>query len=808
MNRSVASLVSFLAACAVAPPLHSTAQITNDDWVSMGASAGPNFAVEALAKDPSGNLYVGGRFSRIGDFQVRSIGKWDGETWFSMDSGLVPAQTLASGVRSLLFSGGELYASGVFKFYPGLADQSTNAKAWRYMAHWDKGAKAWRPLGTGVEGKVSAMAADGTHLYVAGNYVTGKPHDDSSDADVHYLAEWGGEQWSSVPSGFNGRILALAVLDGDLYAGGKFTKVGDVDANWIARWDGKQWSPLGDELRAGTTDFIGNSDQFGVFALASRENELVVSGRFEQAGEIATSNIARWNGVAWRELGAGLNDQVRALEATEDAVYAAGRFTMAGDQWANGIAKWNGSQWEPLGAGISSWRVSMAEIDGRLYVGGRFRIGENLSYLAKWQDGTWSSVDDSGTGAVFHSTHTGGCGAQDAVADLVAMDSDVYAAGTFRLLSGESEISTGIAHWDGADWSPVESPVGHTPQRLFTNGTNLFAIGYFGREGAAISDTADSWDIAKWDGRKWTFLGSRLFGSVSALAWYEDRLHVAGRLSVDASHDSGTEAYYLLRLDDDGWTPLARKLANTKRYTAEIADLEVFQGELYAGGAFITIDGIAANQIAKWNGERWASVGNGVTDYVRDLASTADSLYVSGNFANGEAVAKWDGIHWDLLAPIEDAELIPHKNQLYAASWRQVHRWNGLAWEAMGSGIRGGAEGGFGTIISRIGAMAVYRDQLFVGGLFDEIGGRATSNIGRVFLEGTPPVEIIHGQATVFFRGLQSGRYQIERSNGLQDWEPIDRRYAGTTGAIDLVDRSLDASANGQMFYRAVKMHR
>ena len=117
MNRSFALLVSFIAACTVAHPLRSTAEITNDNWVSMGTSDGPNFPVEALAKDPTGNLYVGGRFTRIGDFLARSIGKWDGEKWCSIDSGLMPAEgSLYSQVRSLQYAGGELYASGRFKF--------------------------------------------------------------------------------------------------------------------------------------------------------------------------------------------------------------------------------------------------------------------------------------------------------------------------------------------------------------------------------------------------------------------------------------------------------------------------------------------------------------------------------------------------------------------------------------------------------------------------------------------------------------------------------------------------------------------
>ncbi len=85
---------------------------------------------------------------------------------------------------------------------------------------------------------------------------------------------------------------------------------------------------------------------------------------------------------------------------------------------------------------------------------------------------------------------------------------------------------------------------------------------------------------------------------------------------------------------------------------------------LYAGGVFETMDGLTVNHIAKWDGETWSSVGGGVSDgswaATRvDCLKVADigdgpALYAGGSFqyAGGvlvNGVAKWDGQQWSAL---------------------------------------------------------------------------------------------------------------------------------------------------------------
>ena len=70
-----------------------------------------------------------------------------------------------------------------------------------------------------------------------------------------------------------------------------------------------------------------------------------------------------------------------------------------------------------------------------------------------------------------------------------------------------------------------------------------------------------------------------------------------------------------------------------------VLSLAVYNGELYAGGRFITAGGITVNNIAKWNGTNWSSVGSGIDpgyyNYhnVSSLITYNGELYASGYFS-------------------------------------------------------------------------------------------------------------------------------------------------------------------------------
>jgi trimeric autotransporter adhesin len=73
-----------------------------------------------------------------------------------------------------------------------------------------------------------------------------------------------------------------------------------------------------------------------------------------------------------------------------------------------------------------------------------------------------------------------------------------------------------------------------------------------------------------------------------------------------------------------------------------VSALAVRDGMLYAGGYFSAIDGVAASNVARWDGTEWQALGAGVTGpnadpqggYVTQLSFSGDDLYVGGAFAS------------------------------------------------------------------------------------------------------------------------------------------------------------------------------
>src|SRR5437879_10650610 len=82
--------------------------------------------------------------------------------------------------------------------------------------------------------------------------------------------------------------------------------------------------------------------------------------------------------------------------------------------------------------------------------------------------------------------------------------------------------------------------------------------------------------------------------------------------------------------------------------------LAVAASDVYAGGAFTTAGGSAANNIAKWDGSSWSALGSGMDEGVDALAVSGTDVYVGGLFTTAgdnaaNNIAKWDGSSWTAL---------------------------------------------------------------------------------------------------------------------------------------------------------------
>lgn len=364
-------------------------------WAALGSGIGSPIGVnsidgpvDALAVFDDGlgdgpALYVGGRFSRLGDEVANSIARWNGDSWTTLGPG-VNGEVLAMAVYDDgAGSGPALYVGGYFSMAGGLSANS--------IAKWN--GSDWSALGSGVDGAVLSLtvfdegAGDGPGLFVGGGLVTG-------DGVVNGIAKWNGSSWSMPGGGVDGVAWAQTVFDdgaGDgpaLYVGGSFSKGGISNAYSLVKWDGASWSVLGSgDIRA----LIVFDDGFGDGAA------LIAGGSSFYVDEVQFQRIAKWDGASWSQLGSGVDGDIRALAVFDDgsgegrALYAGGSFTAAGEAKANRIARWNGVEWSPLEAGVSGSVASLTVFDdgagSALYVGGNFftvlPVGD--SFLARWR---------------------------------------------------------------------------------------------------------------------------------------------------------------------------------------------------------------------------------------------------------------------------------------------------------------------------------------------------------------------------------------------------------------------------------------
>ncbi len=74
-------------------------------------------------------------------------------------------------------------------------------------------------------------------------------------------------------------------------------------------------------------------------------------------------------------------------------------------------------------------------------------------------------------------------------------------------------------------------------------------------------------------------------------------------------------------------------------------------GGIYIGGTFTLAGNVAVNNIAKWDGTSWSSLGTGLNGSVSSIKVSGTDVYVGGWFTTAGGtpanyIAKWNGSSW------------------------------------------------------------------------------------------------------------------------------------------------------------------
>lgn len=255
----------------------------------------------------------------------------------------------------------------------------------------------------------------------------------------------------------------------------------------------------------------------------------------------------------------------------------------------------------------------------------------------------------------------------------------------------------------------------------------------------------------------------------------------------------------------------------------------VVGNEIFVGGQFTSIGKATANNVARWDGTRWSSLGdgadNGVNGAVWAITVTANGVYVGGDFTMAGSVvsknvARWDGSSWTALdsglgdapgfvgsrvtALASDGSIVVAGGTFTAAGSTEANRiaiWNEAtdAWTTLGYGLRPKNSAGTAAVY----ALEVTSDSIYAGGSFGLAGEVRASNVARWDRNGTTwsaigkgtngwvtalAVDVDYVYAGGLFTRAGSARANgIARWNG-KAWKKLGKGLKGQPGARPAVN--------------------
>lgn len=627
-------------------------------------------------------------------------------------------------------------------------------------------AEGFASLTVGTNGTVRAFTVfddgNGPALYVGGDFTI------AGGVVANRVAKWDGESWSPLGTGVNGTVRALATYDFDgdgqnppsLFVAGSFSIAGNENANHVARWDGTTWSPTG----VGVGGTYGSV--YALFVFDFDDNgplpTLLYAGSDSGVGT-SNSRVYKWDGGAWTAVGSMSAGVVTAFAASDSAagpsLYAAGSGIVipGGNQYFGElVVRWNESTWQTTtylsGNSVNALAVFDDGSGPALYAGGSFSSnigGEVIVNIAKWNGSAWLSVGNGLSDRVYAlRVHESG-----SELALFASGDFVYAGGDYY---SPSRITVNrLAQYDGHSWSSVDDGLNETGLALevFDDGSGRSV--YVGGEFTSAAGIGAN-HVAKTNGSLLAALhtGDGTSAAVDAFDVLRvdarDRLFTRGSFRTVGNDISNGIAEW----DGEHWGHLAGGIANGEVRATALYDDGLGGGPVViAAGSFTEVGGVAAQNIAKWDGVVWSPLGSGTNLPIDALAvyddGTGPQLYAACDFfvAGGvpvNRIARWDGTRWTSVGELGAGLAGGRVNTMAVFDSgsgpvlcvggaftsvndqpiRYLAQWNGVNWSEVGGGVTG--EVTSLDVLSLGGGLS-----LFVRGDFDYAGGSLARGIAR-----------------------------------------------------------------------------
>ncbi len=368
-----------------------------------------------------------------------------------------------------------------------------------------------------------------------------------------------------------------------------------------------------------------------VECLTSWNTNLVAGGDFTAADGQPANHIARWDGTQWASFGGGTVSSVLALSQfgfANSRVVAAGTFQQSSQagQPANNIVSWNGLYLSNMGSGMNatvhalkSFSTTIAgQTTFHLVAGGEFTTAGGLgaNRVAQWNENA-NNILTPPAWAVL------GNGFNNTVFAIERFNNVIYAAGLFTA-SGATSLAH-IAQWNGSAWVSAGTGLNGTCNALKVYNGQLYAGGSFTTAGGLSSG-----GLARWNGTSWSIIVGTFSGTVVALEVFNSDLIVAGSYPGItgnpniAKYNSVSGAYSTL---------------GAGGADSNVHSLLSENGNLYMGGDFSHVGGVAASHLARWDGSAWSSVRGGADGSIFALVGFNNEVHAGGDFLNVRSAA-------------------------------------------------------------------------------------------------------------------------------------------------------------------------
>lgn len=287
-------------------------------------------------------------------------------------------------------------------------------------------------------------------------------------------------------------------------------------------------------------------------------------------------------------------------------------------------------------------------------------------------------------------------------------------------------------------WAPGNLPI--TALQLFQiypdpDHDALYFCGGFSGDG---TNSLNSNGVMRWQNNDWDTLGD-FANFVRSVVVYHDTLIATGVFQAVSGDSIAYIAYY----DGSAWQPYGELDDSCRK-------LRVLNDELYVAGGFTYADGHLCNGIAKRVGGHWENVGELTDEFnsaiVVDMVIYQGDLIITGSInlnSTQRDILRYDGSTWSAVGPYGllggfsvGKCLAVYKDELYVGglfllgagnAGQAIMRWNGTEWNSLGVGPQ--HDNGSYQYNYQVESLTVHDSLLFVGGGFHYAGNVPASLI-------------------------------------------------------------------------------